>query len=258
MEFTVFKDSVRGNFELDLGSYKENQLRRRLDNLMAKRRVSLGDYAGFFKLLAADRGAYKEFLDTLTINVSEFFRDKSFFDYLENNVLPVLLTGGNNLKIWSAACSNGAEPYSFAIMLDEITSGENHYIEGSDLDHNVLNLALEGCFSPDQIRNVSGSRLLKYFTRESDNYYLNDRIKKKVLFRQHDLLLSPYDQGYDLIACRNVAIYFNRVAQEKLYMNIYRALNPGGVLFIGASEMIFNYRAYGFEKLVSCFYRKKY
>ncbi|NLI11602.1 CheR family methyltransferase [Pelotomaculum propionicicum] len=257
MEFAVFMERVRGSFELDLGSYKENQLRRRLDNLMAKRRVNLGDYAGFFRLLAADRSAYKEFLDTLTINISEFFRDKHFFDYLEKYVLPALSAGGKSLKIWSAACANGAEPYSFAIILDEITPGASHYIEGSDIDQNALNAAREGCFSPDQIRNVSGLRLLKYFKRDGDNHYLIDSIKNKVFFRRHDLLLSPYDQGFDLIACRNVAIYFNRVAQEKLYMNFYRALNSGGVLFIGASEMIFNCRAYGFEKLAPCFYRKK-
>lgn len=259
MDFTVFKEKVRGNFELDLGSYKENQLKRRLDNLMVKRKVNLGDYAGFFRLLVADRNAYMEFLDTLTINVSEFFRDKSMFDFLQESILPVLLAGGRALKIWSAACSSGAEPYSFAIILDEMDPGENHFIEGSDIDCNVLSAAVEGCFYPEQIRNVSGARLLKYFKREGegDTYFLIDRIKKMVSFRRHDLLLSSFDNGYDLIACRNVTIYFTRVAQEKLYLKLYRSLNSGGVLFIGASEMIFNYREYGFEKLASCFYRKK-
>lgn len=257
MDFTVFKDRVRGSFALDLGSYKENQLKRRLDSLMVKRRVKVGDYAGFFRILINDCNAYKEFLDTLTINVSEFFRDKPFFDYLEKNVLPAMLAGGKYLKIWSPACSNGAEPYSLAIILDEMAPGENHYIEGSDIDHNVLGLALKGCFPPGQIRNVSGSRLLKYFKRVGDNYYLIESITKMVSFRQHDLLLPTYDQGYDLIVCRNVAIYFNRAAQEKLYIRFHKALRPGGVLFIGASEMIFYYRAYGFEKLAPCFYRKK-
>ena len=131
------------------------------------------------------------------------------------------------------------------------------FIEVSDIDCNILNVAAEGCFYPGQIRNVSGTRLLKYFKREGDTYFLINRIKKMVSFYRHDLLLSSFDDGYDLIACRNVAIYFTRVAQEKLYLKFYRALNSGGVLFIGASEMIFNYREYGFEKLASCFYRKK-
>ena len=113
-----------------------------------------------------------------------------------------------------------------------------------------------GRYSPDQVRNVSSLRLRKYFRREGNSYVLSENIRKLVYFRQHDLLLDPFGQGYDLIACRNVTIYLTRDAQEKLNGKFYKALSPGGVLFIGASEMIFNYRELGFEKLASCFYRK--
>jgi chemotaxis protein methyltransferase CheR len=257
MEFSLFKEKVRGSFELDLNSYKENQLKRRLDNLMVKQKVNLGDYAEFFKLLAADRSAYMEFLDTITINVSEFFRDKSIFDILENNIIPSLLAERKKLKIWSAACSSGAEPYSIAIILNELSPDRDHFIQGSDIDNKVLKAALEGCYHADQVMNVSRLRQLKYFMRQDDMYYLVQKIKRMVSFIHHDLLLSPFNHGYDLISCRNVAIYFTREAQEKLYLKFYRALSPGGVLFIGASEMIFNYREFGYEKLASCFYRKK-
>lgn len=257
MEFSLFKEKVRGSFELDLNSYKENQLKRRLDSLMVKQKVNLDDYAEFFKLLAANRSAYMEFLDTITINVSEFFRDKSFFDFLEMNVIPSLLAERKKLRIWSAACSSGAEPYSIAMILSDHAPGCDHFIQGSDIDNNVLKAALEGCYHADQIINVSHRRQIKYFIRKGDLYYLVEKIKKLVSFMHHDLLLSPFDQGYDLISCRNVVIYFTREAQEKLYLKFYRALNPGGVLFIGASEMVFNYREFGFEKLASCFYRKK-
>lgn len=257
MEFSLFKEKVRGSFVLDLNSYKENQLKRRLDNLMVKQKVNLGDYAEFFKLLAADRSAYMEFLDTITINVSEFFRDKSIFDVLENNIIPSLLAERKKLKIWSAACSSGAEPYSIAIILNELSSDRDHFIQGSDIDNKVLNAALEGCYHADQVMNVSRLRQSRYFMRQGDMYYLVQKIKRMVSFIHHDLLLSPFDCGYDLISCRNVMIYFTREAQEKLFLKFYRALNPGGVLFIGASEMIFNYREFGYEKLASCFYRKK-
>lgn len=257
MDFTHFKEKVRSNFRLDLNSYKENQLKRRLDSLMVKQKMSIGDYAGFFKLLAADRKAYMDFLDTLTINVSEFFRDRPMFNFLEEKVFPALLEKKNILKIWSAACSSGAEPYSMAIILNELTPGRRHRIEGSDIDRNILRAAAEGRYNPEQVRNVSAARLAKYFRREGNQFYLNDNIKKMVHFRQHDLLLDPFGEGYDLIACRNVTIYFTRDAQERLNVKFHRALSPGGVLFIGASEMIFNYHELGFEKIASCFYRKK-
>lgn len=257
MEFSLFKEKVRGSFKLDLNSYKENQIKRRLDNLMVNKNVNSGDYAGFFKLLAADRGAYAEFLDTLTINVSEFFRDKTIFDILEKKIIPPLLAERKSLNIWSAACSSGAEPYSLAIILNELNPGCQHFLLGSDIDDNVLKAAREGCYHTDQVVNVSPLRQIKYFKREGDLYYLVQSIIKMVTFKHHDLLLSPFDRGYDLISCRNVMIYFTREAQEKLYLKFYNALNPGGVLFIGASEMIFNCRELGFEKLASCFYRKK-
>ena len=256
MDFSIFKEKVRVHFNLDLNAYKENQLKRRLDSLMVKQKVKADDYAGFFKLLAADRKAYLEFLDTLTINVSEFFRDKSMFNLLEEKVFPALLGEKKSLKVWSAACSNGSEPYSMAIILNESTPGRRHRIEGSDIDRNILQAAARGCYHPDQVRNVSGPRQLRYFKREGGFYSLNDNIKKMVSFRQHDLLLEPFGQGYDLITCRNVIIYFTREAQEKLNSKFYRALNPGGVLFTGASEMIFNYHGLGFQKLANCFYRK--
>ncbi|MFX4261932.1 CheR family methyltransferase [Pelotomaculum propionicicum] len=257
MEFSLFKDKVRGSFKLDLNSYKENQLKRRLDNLMVKQNVSTGNYAEFFNLLTVDRSAYMEFLDTITINVSEFFRDKPIFDTLENNIIPSLLDDRKRLKIWSAACSSGAEPYSIAIILNELSPGRNHYILGSDIDKKVLKAAQEGCYHEDQVINVNRRRQARYFTRQGDKYYLTQSIKKMVSFKHHDLLLSLFDHGFDLISCRNVVIYFTREAQEKLYLKFHRALNPGGILFIGASEMIFNYREFGYEKLATCFYRKK-
>jgi chemotaxis protein methyltransferase CheR len=256
MDFSLFKEKIRVHFKLDLNAYKENQLKRRMDSLMVKQKVNTGDYAGFFRLLAADHKSYMEFLDTLTINVSEFFRDKAMFSLLEEKILPALLQKKSTLKIWSAACSSGAEPYSMAIILNELTH-TRHHIEGSDIDRNILQAAAQARYHPDQVRNVNGPRLAKYFRREGNLYLLNDNIKKMISFRQHDLLLESFGHDYDLIACRNVTIYFTREAQANLNDKFYRALNPGGVLFIGASEMIFNYHDLGFEKVASCFYRKK-
>ncbi len=257
MDFALFKNRVRASFQLDLNAYKENQLKRRLESLMVKQKINKDDYVSFYKLLTAGGKAYQDFLDTLTINVSEFFRDKSMFRFLEEQVFPALLEKKRILKIWSAACSSGAEPYSLALILDEITPNRRHQIEGSDIDRSILKMAAVARYTRDQVRNVSELRLKKYFRQENSQYILNENIKKRVSFRKQDLLLDPFGEGYDLITCRNVTIYFTRQAQEKLHPKFFQALNPGGVLFIGASEMIFNYREQGFEKLASCFYRKK-
>lgn len=256
MDFLLFKEKVRESFRIDLNSYKENQLKRRLDCLRDRLKVSTGDYAEFFELLVADRRKYIEFLDTVTINVSEFLRDKPIFDFLEERVLPSLLEKKNTLKIWSAACSSGAEPYSISMILSELTPGRRHHIEGSDIDSNILRSAAEARYSPDQVKNLSDQRLARYFRQEGNLYCLKDSIKGTVNFHQHDLLVDPFGQGYDLISCRNVTIYFTREAQDKLNRKFKRALNPGGVLFIGASEVIFQYRQLGFEKISTCFYRR--
>lgn len=257
MDFLLFKEKIRNNFRLDLNSYKENQLKRRLDALRVKLGVYMDDYSAFFNLLANDRKAYQEFLDTVTINVSEFLRDKPIFDFLGEKVLPDLLEKKNILKIWSAACSSGAEPYSISIILSELTPGRRHHIEGSDIDLNILRAAAEACYSPDQVKNLSGQRLEKYFRKVGNEYYLTDAIKNTVLFQQHDLLVDSFKQGYDLISCRNVSIYFTREAQDLLFKKFHTALSPGGIFFIGASEVILKYREMGFDKIATCFYRKR-
>lgn len=254
MDFTEFKRRMLSQFRLDLQSYKENQLKRRMESMMVRQKIaSFGD---LFKLLTDDRLAYETFLDQLTINVSEFFRDPLRWKDMQNTVLPELLQSRSTLKIWSAACSNGPEPYSLAILLDELSPGKMHRLEASDIDKNILSSAAVGKYNQDMVRNVSQQRLQKYFTREGNQYLVKDAVKKKVSFKRHDLLIEPYGQGFDLIVCRNVTIYFTREAQDKINSKFSQSLTKGGILFIGGSEMIFNYQELGLEKLLPCFYRK--
>ncbi len=256
MEFQHFRNEVHRKFKLDLNSYKENQLRRRIDNLMQRRRIA--GYDEYLRQLSGSPQAFQEFIDYLTINVTEFFRDKKPFHYLEHTVLPEMLKRKPRLKIWSAACSNGAEPYSVAIILDELTPGVLHRIEATDLDPGILRVAAEARYPPDLVRGIEPQRLRRYFTEQDGQYVLSRSIVSRVHFRRHDLLGDPYGSGYDLIICRNVQIYFTREAQEKMNARFSRALVPGGVLFLGSSETIFNAGDLGYERLASCFYRKKH
>lgn len=254
MEFGAFKNKVLTSFRLDLNSYKEKQLKRRLDTYLT--RLKLKDYGELFSQLAADRGNYESFLDYLTINVSEFFRDPQRFEELQKRYIPELAAGKNQVRVWSAACSNGSEPYSVAIIMEELGLSGKTRITATDIDRQVLNKAAQARYTRESLKNVSPARLERFFDREGEAFTLKTPLKNKVSFRYHDLLSGDYEKGYDLILCRNVTIYLTKEAQDGIYRRFHKALNPGGVLFIGGSEMIFNYRELGFEKLATCFYRK--
>lgn len=254
MDFTGFKKEVFRHFHLDLNGYKEKQLKRRIDHLMTSQGYS--DYAAYYRALSTDKEQWHRFLDKLTINVSEFFRNPEVFKVLEEEILPSLLKRKKKLKIWSAACANGAEPYSIAIILDQLTGGEAHQIEATDVDEKVLREAQAGRYKAEAVKSVTPQRLARYFTRDGEFFQLSPSIKRRVTFRKHDLLLDNYGQNYDLIVCRNVTIYFTKETQNKIYRQFHQALQPRGILFIGATESILEYRALGFKKISSWFYQK--
>jgi len=168
----------------------------------------------------------------------------------------MLLAGKDKLKIWSAACSNGAEPYSLAIILDELTPGVNHVIDATDIDRKILQLAQQGYYKKDLLKNIPSKRVNKYFTQEGEGYYIKPEIKKMVRFKQHDLIKEKFSKGYDLIVCRNVTIYFTRETQNVLYQKFWEALNEGGVLFTGVTECILNHRELGYSAISPWFYQK--
>jgi len=239
---------------LNLAGYKEKQLKRRIDSLMQSR--GYNNYLSYFAVLQKDREEWQLFMDKITINVSEFFRNPEIFARLETEILPLLLKGGKNLKLWSAACSNGAEPYSLAILLNELTPARTHQIFATDIDSRILAAAREGVYPETLVKNVSPIRLKKYFEQTEQGYQLSSSVKSLVKFKQHDLLTDTFGSNYDLIVCRNVTIYFTPQTQLELYQKFWQALAAGGVLFIGATESILRYRELGYKKISPWFYQK--
>ncbi|MEW6572635.1 MAG: protein-glutamate O-methyltransferase CheR [Bacillota bacterium] len=254
MDFDAFKYRVHSTFNIDLAGYKEAQLKRRTGNLMSRHGIT--DYMAYYQLLKRDPDAFQEFMDYLTINVTEFFRDPGMFELLEKEVLPELLARRSFLRIWSAACSNGAEPYSVAMILEDIAPRSHYRIEATDIDRKILEIARRGSYSADLLKNVSPARKEKYFRAENGSFMVNEKLKRRVNFRHHDLLKDPYIIGLDLVVCRNVQIYFTKDAQERVMKQFSDSLNPGGYLFIGSSETIFNWRELKLEKRHFSFYRK--
>lgn len=254
MDMAYFEQWVLKEFNINLSAYKSNQLHRRINSLMS--RVGANSIEEYISMLKKDAAQRQKFLDFITINVSEFFRNPEIFEDLKDKLKNDLLKSNTSLKIWSAACSIGAEPYSIAMYLDELSPGVRHKIIATDIDNIILEKARNGEYTASEIKNVKKEYISKYFTEKDDKYIINTRIKSMVTFKKHDLILENYDKDFDLIVCRNVVIYFNQDIKDQIYKKFSQSLKKGGLLFVGATESIYNYKDYGFEKASTFIYRK--
>lgn len=254
LNFEGFYDYVRNELNLDLNAYKEKQLQRRITTVMKSSGVStLEDYS---KLITRDEIIRTKFLDYITINVTEFFRNKDIFTDFETILTNSLIPKFKDIKIWSAACSIGAEPYSLAIILDKNNLKPKEKIVATDIDDKILIRAKEGAFKDFEIKNLDKRDLDKYFTIRDNKYYINNNIKNMVSFKKHDLILDNYERGFHAIICRNVTIYFKNDTKDEIYRKFNESLVKGGVLFTGATETIYNPLEFGFKKISTFIYEK--
>ena len=254
--YEKFKKDILQLAGIDLNSYKEKQMRRRINTLITKNNVKT--YNDYVALIKKDKEKFDQFINFLTINVSEFYRNPDQWKILEGQVFPELIKKfGKNLKIWSAACSTGDEPYSLVMALSRQVPLANIKIIATDIDNQVLDTARMGLYNEKSIASVPDDLKKKYFTKVGSSYQISDEIKKRVEFKKHDLLKDPYPSGCNLIVCRNVVIYFTEEAKDVIYQKFPKALQPGGVLFIGSTEQIMNYRELGFDRHTSFFFEKK-
>ncbi len=254
-DWEVFKRKLKAKTEIDLDLYKAPQMKRRIGNLV--QRNGMDSYEAYFDHAAKDKDTFAAFIEYLTINVSEFFRTPEKFGKLETDVIPDLLKNTAKLNIWSAGCSIGAEPYSLAMILKEMTPGKPHRILATDLDIEILAKAKQGVYTDNELKSISTQRKAKYFDHQADGRYaVKDEIKRCIEFKRHNLLKDSFETGFDLILCRNVVIYFTEEAKDQLYANFFRALKPGGILFVGATEAILNFRNLGYTSYQPFFYQK--
>jgi chemotaxis protein methyltransferase CheR len=256
-DFEAFRKRAYHLTGLDLTSYKAPQMHRRLVALLQRQKIA--SFAEYARVLEADAGRLQEFKDYVTINVSEFFRDGDRFGELERRVLPMLLAGGTGLRAWSAGCSIGAEPYSLSILLNEIAPGRNHSILATDIDQTILDRARAGTgYLVADLRNAGAERIRKWFVATPDGKFsIGPAARTAIRFQKHDLLRDPYPRGpFDLVACRNVVIYFTEEAKERIYQGFTASLAPGGVLFVGGTEAIMRPQALGLSVIAPGFYRK--
>lgn len=254
MTITEFKAWVYIDFKLDLSAYKENQLDRRINSLLS--RLGFTSFDEYIKVLKIDKDQRKKFLDFITINVTEFVRNPEFFEELEKEISKDLSKSTGKYRIWSAACSIGCEPYTLGIIMDRLNAYNRTNILATDIDETILSRAKIGVYTVNEIKNVKNEDLSSYFLKKDDKYHVNDKMKNIVEFKKHDLILDEFSSSFDLIVCRNVVIYFNQDVKDNIYKKFYQALKPGGMLFVGATESIYNYKSFGFEKASTFIYRK--
>ncbi|WP_227395274.1 CheR family methyltransferase [Jeotgalibacillus aurantiacus] len=253
-DYTEFVTFINKKTGIDLSLYKEAQMKRRLTSLYEKK--GYGSFRDFSDKLNADQALLDEFLDRMTINVSEFYRNAKRWEVLQNRILPELLKRSSKLKVWSAACSTGEEPYSLAMVMSTHQPLSQISITASDLDKIALEKAKVGLYAERALAEVPSDIKRKYFLQQGAFYKVSDEIKRVVSFKQQNLLNDRFESGYDLIVCRNVMIYFTEEAKDALYHKFSQALKPGGILFVGSTEQIFNPSRYGFETADTFFYRK--
>lgn len=253
-EFEEFYDWADRSLKIDLDAYKERQLQRRINTIMEQAGTS--SLQTYSELIEQDLKIRQSFLDYITINVTDFFRNPHLFDEFEAELQKNLAQKFGRLKIWSAACSIGSEPYSLAMMMQENNLQLEDKILATDIDEKVLMRAKQGSYKEFELKNLQTEMVDKYFKQQDKQFVLDSSIKNMVEFKKHDLLKDPFGKKYHAIICRNVIIYFKREVKEELYRKFSESLVPGGVLFTGATETIYKPELYGLEKVGTFLYKK--
>ena len=255
LDYEGFKSSILKMTGIDLSSYKEAQMKRRIDTLIRKHKIE--GYDQFVKSIQTDKELFDEFVNYLTINVSEFYRNPDQWELMDKTFIHELRKNyGDNLKIWSAACSTGDEPYSLVMALSKHLPLNKIKIIATDLDKQVIAQAKVGLYSEKSLAGVPKDLKTKYFTKVGNSYQISNEIKSRVEFKEHNLLKDRYPDKCHFIVCRNVLIYFTDEAKEEVYRKFNAALVDKGILFIGSTEQIMNHKDLGYERRNSFYYQK--
>ena len=239
-------------------SILESRLKERL------REKGIETVGAYFTTISTDTGELKGFLDSITTNLTRFFRNQAQFDALEHHVIPEMIkikSAGTDriIKIWSAGCSTGEEPYTIAMLLSEILPPPWKYeIVASDLSLKCLMVAKEGFYADNRIVGIPDNYLAKYLTKAEGGYKMRQDLINAIRFDYHNLNNESGLRSMDIVFCRNVIIYFDEAAQTKVINRFYESMSPKSFLFIGHSESLFGMDTkFEFVKTEwSTFYRK--
>ena len=243
--FKSIRDYIYDKSGIYISDTKKYLIENRLSRIIQEKK--LNSYEDYLKLikLSSNGNELSRLFDAVTTNETYFFREPQQLNVFADSILPKVLEGNKTAKkirIWSAACSTGEEPYTLSMMLMEKKLHLRQFeIYASDISEGVLSSAKQAVFNSYSVRNIPNTYLSKYFSSSGQSFALDENVKNTVKFMKVNLIESTHMKalrGMDIIFCRNVLIYFDIKAKQKVVSNLYDSLNPGGFLFIGSSESL--------------------
>jgi chemotaxis protein methyltransferase CheR len=248
---------------VDLRQYKENFLRRRLDIRLKARGIS--DYLQYARILESEPAEFHALMATFSINVTEFFRDVDFYNAFYSHIIPDLhhRTGSGEVRVWSAGCASGEEPYTIAITFAEAAESLGSFsgrIIATDLSAKAVEFARQGIYNAARLENLPGELLSKHFTRLPDGrYQVSGRLRAMVDFDVGNLSTMAAPRQLDAVFCRNVLMYFDKEMQLRILTKFHRSLKDGGYFILGQSEAVMGESSALFEAVMprERIYRKK-
>ncbi len=264
-EFKQIAEYIKINYGIKLGEEKKPLLLGRLQNILTKHNFS--NFSEFYKYIIEDKTgtAAANLANVITTNHTYFMREATHFNYFKDRVLPYLCNTVKNrdLRIWSAGCSSGQEPYTLAMIIDEFFGKEKEFwdtkILATDLSSKVLETAQSGIYRNEDMVELPYAWRQGYFRRIDGEYsVINEKIRNEVIFRKFNLITDkfPFKRKFHVIFCRNVMIYFDAHTRNELVRKFYDSTENGGYLFIGHSESLDRAKV-SYKYIMPSVYRKE-
>lgn len=262
-DFVKLTKYIKTNYGINL-SHKKTLIEGRLSNMLLKR--GFKSFSEYIEYVFAD-ASHREIdiiIDKLTTNHTFFMRESSHFVYFRDQVLPYLQSSvkQKDLRIWSAGCSSGEEPYTLAMILGDYFGDDKPLwdtkVLATDISSTVLNTAERGIYPGDALDKLPAAWKINYFQKsDAGNYQVAGKLRSEVIFREFNLneAVFPFKKKFHVIFCRNVMIYFDEKTKMQLVNKFYEMTEPGGYLFIGHSETINRNETY-YRYVMPAVYRK--
>ncbi|GAE87692.1 CheR family methyltransferase [Acetivibrio straminisolvens] len=265
-EFDKLAAYVKSNYGINLTEKKKTLVVGRLHNILQQ--MNFKSFSDYYDYVISDTTgeALTTLINKITTNHTFFMREPDHFEFFASTVLPYLtatIKGSMDLRIWSAGCSSGEEPYTLAMIIADFFGAQKAFwdtrILATDISMNVIQKAKRGIYSSERIEGVPDSWRRKYFRKiDESNWAVADSIRNEVIFRIFNLMNTafPFKKKFHVIFCRNVMIYFDQQTKMELVNRFYEFTEPGGYLFIGHSESL-NREETGYKYIMPAVYRKE-
>ncbi|WOF15868.1 protein-glutamate O-methyltransferase CheR [Methanoplanus sp. FWC-SCC4] len=240
-DFQGLTRSIERILGIQCGCYKEDYIKRRvLSRMRITGKENYKDYTTYFLSTESEKDLLR---NALTINVTKFYRDKEVFDLVKTNIIPDILRKKGRIRIWSAGCATGEEPYTLSIIINDILRLKSDLqitIFATDIDREALNKAKDGIYDKRSLENLSEGQIKRHFNQRDDGKFeVKPHLKEMIKFSQHDLMSQKAVTNYlDIILCRNVTIYFTEKQKNDLARMFHPALLPNGFYIMGKTEFM--------------------